>query len=78
MRWRYKLLEHKDGIYRYAYSHESDELDGVMVYDANTEDLWIEKAAAKDTNKFFEERSISHFYFVIKDGFPDERSVCCG
>lgn len=78
MRWRYKFLDCNNNVYRYAYSYESDELDGVIVCDANTEDIWIEKAAAKDTSEFFKERSISHFYFVMKDGFPDERSVCCG
>lgn len=79
MRWYYKMLEKTPAYYRYAYSRESKDYDGIIVYYIATGKAEIEKPCAVDSDsKLKAQSAIDHFWFVVDDGFPDERSVCCG
>ena len=81
MRWRYKLLFGDAGYYLYSYGREEDDnLDGLIRYDSNTEDLEVLKLCSKDVRfgKYGAEAACEHFCKVIKQGYPEEVYVCCG
>lgn len=53
----YKLLEETDTIYKYAYSRETYDLDGIIVYDKKTGMTIVEKPCLKDKDIMY---SINH------------------
>ncbi len=79
MRWIFKLIEKSERIYIYAYSRESDLLDGIISYDANNRKTTIAKPCSNDVgDEFLINWAIEHFQRVVNEGFPDERHVDCG
>lgn len=79
MWWLYKLIKSDKSVYEYAYSRESNNLDGRLVYDSSTGDITVTKRESKDSKSVFcEEKAIEHFYTVIKNGLPEEYQVACG
>lgn len=79
MRWKYKLLERSDRIIIYAYSRESDDLDGIISYDLKTESLQLIKPCKDDIDfKQAQKMALEHFWQVIRRGFPDSEYICCG
>ena len=79
MRWKYKLLEKSDRLYVYAYSRETDDLDGLISYDFKTDQARLVRPCKGDEGSKMAERSaLSHFQTVVNEGFPAYRYVCCG
>ena len=79
MRWYYKLIEETPMYYRYVYSRESKDYDGVIIYFKATENVKLEIPCAIDKDSDHgKECACEHFWKVVKDNFPEERSVCCG
>lgn len=79
MRWYYKLIENTPMYYKYAYSRESKEYDGIIIYYKRTEQIVLEQACSIDKDSDSgKEAACDHFWRVVQDNFPDERSVCCG
>lgn len=79
MRWYYKIIEKTPAYYRYAYSRESKDYDGVIIYYIATGEAIVEKPCIGDAeSKAKMESAIAHFWYVVDDAFPEERSVCCG
>lgn len=79
MHWWYKLISKTETTYTYAYSCDNKDLDGVITYYLDTKEAEITKASATDKNsQRLLDRSLSKFFFVVNEGFPDERHVCCG
>ncbi|MGI5825236.1 MAG: hypothetical protein ACOX7J_06655 [Bacillota bacterium] len=79
MHWWYKFIERDAEKILYSYSCENKDLDGVIAYYPDTKEAEIIKAS--DTDKGIErriERSLSHFFIVVRENFPEERHVCCG
>ena len=79
MRWYYKLIEKAGGFYVYAYSRESKDYDGRIRWEeaSNTSEM-VTPAKGDTESKLLQDMAISHFWRVISEGFPAERSVCCG
>lgn len=79
MRWYFRLLEQGATFYLYAYSRESKDFDGRIRYDTETETISVTIPCAADRDsEWLQEKARNHFWKVIRDGFPQERSVCCG
>lgn len=79
MRWYFKMLEKTPMYYRYAYSRESKDLDGEIIYFIATKEARIEKPCLADKDSQLKAKTaIDHFWTVVKEKFPYERSVCCG
>lgn len=79
MRWNYKLIDHSEKMYIYAYSRESNKLDGRIKYDISAGKATIMKPSKEDENILkAQKKAIEHFYTVVRENFPGERSVCCG
>lgn len=79
MHWWYKFIEKRGDDYVYAYSCESDVLDGVIVYSTARQKAAVEKESY--TDKGIERRvnrSVQHFYILVRENFPEIRHVCCG
>ena len=79
MQWYYKLLEQAGGFYLYAYSREGKDYDGrIRCAEKSGNSELIVPAKGDAENKLLQEMALSHFWRVISEGFPSERSVCCG
>ena len=79
MRWYYKLIEKGINFYLYAYSRESKDFDGQIRFDTETGKTTLVTPSAVDMDsKFLQGKAQEHFWKVVRDGFPEERSVCCG
>lgn len=79
MHWWYKFIEKDETGYKYAYSCGNKELDGIIAYYPATKEAEIVKASATDGGYAkAHDRSLSHFFIVVSEGFPEERHVCCG
>lgn len=79
MQWWYKLLFEDESKYVYGYSRESKECDGRIVYSKKDGIAIMEKPSKKDeAYETSAEASLEHFYYVVEEGFPKERHVCCG
>lgn len=79
MNWWYKLIQKTSREYIYAYSRESEILDGVIIYDTTTKTARIEKESSTDSESIISlNASLRHFIKVVREGFPAERHVCCG
>lgn len=79
MNWWYKLLRRTEHEYVYAYSRESEALDGIIIYDMTTGEARIERESATDDGNAVSLRaSLRHFNKVVREGFPERRHVCCG
>lgn len=79
MRWFYKSKEKSSRFYIYAYSRESDSLDGLIKYDLENQSVSLMKPASMDKNsKKAQAKALEHFASVIDRGFPDEHYACCG
>lgn len=79
MRWFYRIKEkHKDYI-EYFYSRESKNYDGIIRFYFKDNTIKVIKPCIIDSdNIFLEGKAIEHFYKVIDENFPDEKSVACG
>ena len=79
MRWHYRIKEKSKRLYIYAYSRETDELDGLIVFDTEKQFASLMKPASLDSNsKKAQSKAVEHFAKVIDQGFPDGCYVCCG
>ena len=79
MRWVYKLIEYTKSAYFYAYARESDQRDGIIMFDRGTGMITVTNPCEKDMGKeYCIEKAIEHFQKVIDDNFPVERHVDCG
>ena len=75
----YQRIEKKENTYRYAYSRESRELDGIIMYDTDDDTTIIEKPCAKDMgSKFAIMNTIENFDLIIEEGFPEKRFAAFG
>lgn len=78
MWWRLKKLTDNENEIVYAYSRESDLLDGQIRYHKKTEKIECLKLASNDTQRSVE-RFFAHVYGIIVDeNAPDERMVATG
>lgn len=79
MQWYYKKTEFKDNIYTYAYSHESKDYDGIIIYNIDNQKGEVTKPCKDDEgSKFAQNWSYEHFYKVIDENFPDYKAVITG
>lgn len=79
MHWWYKLIEKDSDKYVYAYSCESKEYDGRIVYSIKSRMAIMEKPSKTDEGvDLFERRGLEHFFILVREEFPEERHVCCG
>ena len=79
MRWFFKQTRFQNGIYEYAYSHETKDYDGLIRYDSATKKLEVAKPCLDDfKSNFAQEWSLMHFHKVINKGFPETLSVITG
>jgi hypothetical protein len=77
MWWRYKKLSETETTVVYAYSRDSKELTGELLYEKTTGDYSVLKVADND-NDGLAKWALSHFSKVIKKGFPDKDMVAIG
>ena len=79
MRWLFKLLERSNRLIIYAYSTESYDLDGKIVYDLENRQARIMVPSAEDRDsKEGQEMALESFQTVISEDFPGERYICIG
>lgn len=80
MRWWFIKLNENERMIEYAYSRETKDYDGRIVYSKIDKVARMAKPSETDEgSKRLETQSLSHFYGqVVNEGFPDERYVCCG
>lgn len=79
MHWWYKLIEKRDDVYIYAYSCESDILDGIITYHIANNTAEITKESVTDEGKPRRlKRSVEHFYTLVRENLPEIRHICCG
>lgn len=79
MRWKYKMVEKSNRLYIYAYSRETDMLDGMISFDREKHEALIIKPSNNDKNsKKAQDKAMEHFEAVINENFPIELYVCCG
>lgn len=78
MRWYYKLMEDQLAYFLYAYSRESMDYSGRIRYDKESGVFEVTLRCKADEDDYDTQKALDHFWKVINDGFPDERSVCCG
>lgn len=79
MRWKYHLTDKSKRIYVYAYSRESDELDGLISFDVEKQSASMMRPSKTDvSSKNAQAKAIEHFWTVVNEGFPVERYVSCG
>lgn len=79
MRWRYKLIKKTDSQYIYAYSTDTDDLDGIIIYNISKKKASIDTPSIKDSGSSWAMgRALRHFDTVIAERFPEQRSICCG
>ncbi|MCR4671983.1 MAG: hypothetical protein K5637_01935 [Lachnospiraceae bacterium] len=78
MRWRFRFVEYIDGIYRYAYSMDSDELDGEIIYNVSKDVIEVSKPSKNDHSEFLQSRTRRHFLTIVEEAFPKERAICAG
>lgn len=78
MWWKLKKLLDDEKIIVYAYSRETRDLDGRVVYEKESGDMYCLIPAGNDTEadlNFF----YPHFYHVIfSEGAPDETFLAIG
>jgi hypothetical protein len=77
MFWRYKKLSETEKTVVYAYSRETKEMTGELLYEKTTGDYSVLKVADNDTDSLAE-WALSHLPKVIKKGFPDKDMVAIG
>jgi hypothetical protein len=72
--WRFeKLVEDASAvIYEYGYDVPL-EVSGIIEYDKTTGEITISKKADKDCLN--DDWTKEKFYLLIKDGFPDKRTI---
>lgn len=79
MHWWYRLIEENEREYIYAYSLECKDLDGIITYDKADKTATLTRASKSDGGSdWAENRSLEHFFTLVREGFPEERHVCCG
>ena len=79
MRWYFRFLKLENGTYYYSYSTESKEYDGVISYNEARDEPEIVKPCSFDKGSDWScNRTLQHFWKVIQENFPKERSVLCG
>ena len=79
MIWNYKMIEHSEKMYIYAYSRESNKLDGCIKFDICEGKATIMKPSKEDENILkAHKKALEHFYTVVRETYPEERSICCG
>ena len=79
MWWLYvEVFESAEHII-YCYSTESEDLDGVIVYDKKTEEWKVTCPCKADQgNEWCVFKSEEKFRHVVEEGFPDRRRVVIG
>lgn len=80
MVWHVKLLNENESYIHIAYSCEEDEsLDGIIVYDKNKDDFYIEKLS-KNGGEFGAKRTIGKLWGLINTPRLSEKPfrICCG
>ena len=79
MHWWFELIEKTENTYVYAYSRQSRLLDGIIVYYIDTEEWEMTRESVTDEGKdSFLDWSLEKFCWVVDEGFPASRHVCCG
>lgn len=79
MWWLFLKTEESRRLIRYAYSRESEELDGIIQYDREKNEVLLIKPCRADEGSAFSERKAKEmFRFVVREGFPERRQVACG
>lgn len=79
MRWYYHLNERNSRLLIYSYSRETEDLDGLIVFDVEKQTASVMRPCKNDTgSKKAQRKAIEHFGTVIEGGFPDDKYVCCG
>jgi len=78
MIWIYKKLSDDENTVVYSYKWGTEETDpGEILYDKITKEVKMLKIAGND-NKIGAKWAEGHFLEVIKNGFPDEKTVMIG
>ena len=79
MIWWYEKVEETEELIIYRYARESKDLDGEIVYDKRSEEWKLTVRCTNDKESDWN-ASISEekFRHVVKEGFPDRRTVAIG
>ena len=72
---KYRKISIEGGIYRYAYSRECSDFDGVVLINANTKSIVIEKPCKGDESDFAKNNTIEMTHAIIRNGYPEARTV---
>ena len=79
MWWLFQKKEEQEGLIKYAYSRESRDLDGIVVFDLSRDEIRVEAPCAADQDKpKAQEHAIEKAYLIQREGFPDKRFIACG
>lgn len=79
MWWLYELINFDGSLYRYAYSTESKDLDGIIEHDIRSGETSLIRACAADQDyEKAKARALYKFNWVIKEEFPAHKMVACG
>ncbi len=80
MRWKFRRAFINKRFVQYSYSRETDEMDGIIQYDRETEEIKILKPCENDKDSELSQSiAMEHFYWnVIQEGLPENRYVACG
>lgn len=79
MRWKYRIVDKSKRIYVYAYSRESDELDGLIAFDIEEQAVFMMRPSRADaSSRKAQTKAVEIFWKIVDEGFPEERYVCCG
>lgn len=75
----FHLLESGNGVFRYAYSRENRNLDGIILYRKDTEELILERPCSADANSRFSQKNAKEaFGTIVREEFPIERMIAYG
>ena len=79
MWWQFQKIFEDERFVRYAYSRENKNLDGIIQYDREKNEVLLIKPCRADEGSAFGERKAKEmFRFVVREGFPERRQVACG
>ena len=80
MWWVFVQKENSDNIAVYYYSRESEDLDGVIIYNKSTETVEVSIPCSEDkNNEWCQDKAVGKFIScVIDENYPAKRRVVIG
>ena len=71
----FHLIEKEGNVYRYRYTREDHEPDGIISIDSVTKEIRIEQQSIMDEDEIDTQNTIEMAYALIESNYPKKRTV---